>query len=235
MNTAPEKIEPVRENQFVSLLFNIVIPTLILVKMSGPERLGPANGLIVALAFPIFYGLFDFAKRRKFNFISFLGFISVLMTGGIGLLEIGGIWFAVKEAAIPAMIGAAIFVSQKMGKPLLRTLFFNDQLINIAAVQQALQSANAEQEFEELMVTATYLIGLSFFLSAIVNFALATVIVDGPPGTTVFNEQVGYMNAVSFPVIMVSSTSLMMYALWRLLKGLRRLTGMEWEQILRQK
>src|SRR5690606_7080559 len=69
-----------RENLLLNLAFNIAIPSLILAKASTPERLGPVWGLIVALAFPISYGLWDFAQRRQANFISIIGFASVLLT-----------------------------------------------------------------------------------------------------------------------------------------------------------
>jgi hypothetical protein len=36
-----------------------------------------------------------------------LGFVSVLLTGGIGLLQLDPKWIAVKEAAVPAVIGLA--------------------------------------------------------------------------------------------------------------------------------
>lgn len=235
MEGSGDKEQQIRENTFLSIFANILIPTLILVKLSGPDKLGPATALVVALSFPVGYGIYDFVRRRSFNLISFLGIVNVLLTGGIGLLEIGGVWFAVKEAAIPGIIGTAIYVSQRMGRPLLRNLFFNDQLINLDAVNEALAKADATERFEELMVTATYLIALSFAISSVINFVLAKVIVSSAPGTVAFNEQVGYMNAISFPVIMVSSSSLMIYALWRLLTGVRKLTGLEWEQILRQK
>ena len=67
---------------------NIVIPVIILVRFSGEDQLGPVNGLLVALAFPVGYGLYDFIVRRGFNPYSMLGFASVLLTGGIGLLKL---------------------------------------------------------------------------------------------------------------------------------------------------
>ncbi len=50
--------------------------------------------LVVALLFPIIYGGMDLVRNKKFNFISALGFISVLLTGGIGLLELDTRWLA---------------------------------------------------------------------------------------------------------------------------------------------
>lgn len=79
---------PKKESFFANLLMNIVIPTLILTKLSGEEHLGPTWGLIVALAFPIGYGVRDFAVNKKLNVFSALGVVSVLLTGGLSLLKL---------------------------------------------------------------------------------------------------------------------------------------------------
>src|SRR5687768_7595101 len=109
-----------RENPLVNILFNIVLPAVILAKLSSPERLGPVNGLLLGLAFPLGYGIWDFARKRKANVFSVLGFVSILLTGSFGLMQLDGIWFAVKEAAIPLLIGLATVVSLKTRYPLVR-------------------------------------------------------------------------------------------------------------------
>ncbi|KFK47886.1 MFS transporter, partial [Vibrio vulnificus] len=53
----------------------------------------------------------DLIRNKKFNFISALGFVSVLLTGGIGLLELDTKWLALKEAVSPGLIGLAVFGS----------------------------------------------------------------------------------------------------------------------------
>ena len=62
-----------KENPFVSIVFNIVIPVIVLSKLTSADRLGPVYGLIVALAFPTVYFIYDFLKRRNTNFISIVG------------------------------------------------------------------------------------------------------------------------------------------------------------------
>jgi len=53
---------------------------------------------VVALLFPIGYGIWDWSKEKKINIFSALGLISVLLTGGIGLFELPTQWVAIKEA-----------------------------------------------------------------------------------------------------------------------------------------
>ena len=49
-NQAPEA-RP--ENLWVNLLFNIVVPAVILTTMSKPERLGPVWALIIGCSLPL--------------------------------------------------------------------------------------------------------------------------------------------------------------------------------------
>ncbi|MDE2993073.1 MAG: MFS transporter, partial [Chloroflexota bacterium] len=100
-----------RENPLLNIGLNIALPAIVLMQLSREDRLGPVYGLLLALAFPVGYGLYDFAARRGFNFYSALGFVSVLLTGGIGLLKLPVEWLAIKEAAVPFIAGIAVLVS----------------------------------------------------------------------------------------------------------------------------
>ena len=75
-----------RENLLLNIGLNIAVPVIILTWFSDEGRLGPVLALVIALAFPLAYGLYDFGVRGGFNFYSAIGFVSVLLTGGIGLL-----------------------------------------------------------------------------------------------------------------------------------------------------
>ena len=108
------------ENPWLSLGINIVIPALILMKLSGEDRLGPVVGLLAALAFPLTYGIVDGLRRRRFNFISALGVVSILLTGGIGLLQLDTKWIAIKEAAVPGVIGLVVLLSMRSRYPIVR-------------------------------------------------------------------------------------------------------------------
>jgi len=220
-----------KENPWINLLFNIILPALILSKLSAETRLGPFWGFIVALSFPIVYGAYDFVKRSKTNFISILGFVSILLTGGLGLLKVDGFWFAVKEAAIPALIGIAVLGSQKMKKPLVRSLLFNEKVIDVQKVHQALDHNQTEEQFERLLVFTTWMLSASFFLSSFLNFALAQYLLKSPAGSEAFNIELGKMTALSYPVIVLPCMVVTGFAMWRLLTGIKTLTGLSLEEV----
>lgn len=215
----------------INLVCNIALPALVLSKLSAPGRLGPVVALVVALAFPLGYGVWDFLKRRQTNFVSIIGFVSVLLTGGLGLMQIGSFWFAVKEAAVPAVIGVAVLLSLKSRRPLVHTFLYNEQVIDVPKVDAALAARGTRPGFERLLVSSSYLLALSFAVSAALNFALARYLLTGPAGTEQFNAQLAKMQLLSWPVIVVPSMAMTMYALWRLLSGLRKLTGLTLEEM----
>jgi hypothetical protein len=221
-----------RENLLVNLLFNIAIPSLILAKASTPDRLGPVYGLIVALAFPLSYGIWDFVKRKQANFISVIGFASVLLTGGLGLMKVDNFWFAVKEAAMPSVIGLAVWGSMYTKRPLVRQFLFNDQVMDVVKIEGALDEAGKRSEFNRLLSSSTYLLVISFVVSAVLNFVLARWLLTSPSGTPEFNAQLGKMNALSWPVIVVPTMIITVYALWRLIGGIKKLTGLGLEQMM---
>lgn len=222
-----------RESVLLSLGINIAIPAVILMKLSGENALGPVWGLVVALVFPLGYGIADFAHRREWNIVSILGFVSVLLTGGIGLMQLDPKWIAVKEAAVPAVIGIAVVLSLRTRYPIVRTFLYNDKIIRVSAVDEALQRQGNREAFDRTLVNASWMLAASFFVSAVLNFVLAKIIVKSTPGTTAFNEELGRMTALSYPVIVVPSMIIMIAAFWYLFSRIRRLTDMDLEQILK--
>ena len=224
---------PKPENLLLNLICNVALPTAIQTWGSGARGLGPKWGLVVALLFPLAYGLYDFAVRRRFNFISALGFTSVLITGGFGLMQLDGFWFAVKDGVIPGLIGLAVLASMGTKAPLVEELLYNPQVIDVARVEAALGARNARPDFVQLMKASSHLLALSFFLSAGLNFGLARLIITGQPGTELFVQQLAKMHWASLGGAVLPSMAMMLYALWRLIKGLERLAGLTLDEILK--
>ncbi len=223
-----------KNNTFLELIFNIIVPSVILMKLSGPEYLGSVNALIVALAFPIGYGIYDFVQSKSLNFISLLGFLSTLLTGGIGLFELDAEWLAIKEAAIPAVIGLVVLVSGFSGKPLLAKLMLNPTLFNLDLIYDALAKNNNSQAFKSKINRANHLLASTFVFSATANYLLAKMIVTSQAGTTEFNEQLGEMTLISYPVIAIPSLIMLIGIMVYVVKTVTRLTGLKFEQILHQ-
>ncbi len=226
---------PPRENLLLNLAFNVAIPSVLLSTMSKPERLGPVWGLVVALAFPIAYGIADFARRRQANFISIIGFLSILLTGVFALIRLDRFWFAVKEAALPAIIGISVLASMRSKVPLVRQILYNDQVIDVEQVEAALETRGTRTQFDDALRQAGFWLAASFALSAALNFALARHLIRSDSGTPAFNEELAQMNLWSWPVIVIPSVAMTMFTLWQLVRAIVRLTGLSQDAIFRQK
>lgn len=228
MNTAPKQ----KSNSMLDLVLSIILPSIILMKFSSDDYLGASGGLVVALAFPLGWGLFDLIKNRKFNFIALLGLISILLTGGIGLLALDVKWLAIKEAAVPGVIGLAVLLSVFTPYPLVRTLLFNPAVMDIKLVEDKLAQTNNRQQFEDRLMKATYFVAGSFAFSAVMNYILAKAIVTSPAGTQAFNEELGQLTLYSYPVIAVPSMLMTMGILYYLWRSIRDLTGLKLEEVV---
>ena len=220
-----------QENLWLNVLCNAVFPAVILTQLSKEHRLGPTYALLLALSLPLGYGLYDLLTRRKWNVLSVLGVVSTALTGGLGLFKLSGFWFAVKEAAVPLVLGAALPLSQRTRQPLVKTLVCNDQILDLPKVENALDVAGARPAFNQLLARVSWIIASSFGLSAVLNFFLALWILKAPAGTPEFGEQLGRLTGLSYPVITIPCMGVMFIGMWKLITGLERLTGLKGEEL----
>lgn len=231
--TDPAHVQPAHEPRpLIDLAVSVVIPSVILMKLSGEQRLGADGALLLALAFPLGWGLWELVRFRKFNWIALLGLLSVLLTGGIGLLQLDASWLAIKEAAVPGIIGIAVLASTRTPYPLIRTLLYNPRVLNVEKIHEQLEHNGQTAHFETRLLRATYLLSGTFFFSSFMNYALARWIVNSPAGSEAFNAELGRMTLLSYPMIAIPSMLMMMaifFYLWRTIHGL---TGLSLEDIM---
>lgn len=230
-NTPPTK----KSSGFLSnLLINVVIPAIILSRFSGEAHLGPIWGLIIALAFPVCFGLWDLKRAGRVNFFSVLGVISVLLTGGIALLQLDVEYIAIKEAAIPGALGLAVLISQYTRYPLVKKFILNGDLLDTEKLYRVLAERSQLNVFEKKLTQAGYLVASSFFLSSALNYLLAKIILVSPPGTTAFNEELGRMTWLTYPVIVLPSMIVLFFAIWFIFSSISQLTGEELEYFMHE-
>lgn len=210
---------------WMNLIIDIALPVIILNKLSPylGEK-GPLYALLIAISLPLGHGLFDFIKDRKINWISLLGLLNVLLTGGFALLKLKGIWFAVKEASFPALIGIFVFFSSFSKKPLFGFFLNQPGLFSMDLIQSRLDDLNRNKDYKDLIKRCTLLFSGTFFLSALLNFFLAISIFKDIPEellekekADLLNSQIADMTWMGYVVIalplMVITTSLFYYCL----------------------
>jgi hypothetical protein len=219
-------------NPLIEVLVSIVLPAVILMKFSGAQHLGALPALLVALAFPLGWGLVDLVRRRRFGLVPALGIVSTLLTGGIGLLALDARWLAIKEAAVPGLIGLAVLISSRTRWPLIRMLVYNRQVLDVDKVDAQLAARGTVPAFEARLRSGTLLLAGTFFFSSAMNYALARWIVTSPAGTEAFNAELGRLTLLSYPLIALPSMAMTIGIVVYLARGAKRLTGLTVTEML---
>ena len=218
---------PKEENPLLSLLLNIAVPSIVLHQFSERHQLGPVWALVVALSIPIAYGLYDWLRRREFNLFSMLGASSVVLTGGLGLIQADAIWVAIKEASFPLFFAIAILTSTRTARPLVRIFLMSPQIVDVPAIEHALKKHGKEEAFQGLLFRSSAVLSISMLLCAVLSFGVAIYILRSEPGTPEFNQELGRMIALGFPIAGIPAMLILLYAFWMLVRGLKTLTGLD--------
>lgn len=227
-----------QNNSFTHILFNILIPVLILNK-GHKYGLDAKFSVVLALSFPLFFTIKSLVKSKKIDFISLLGLLNVLVSGFLTLLALGGLWFAAKEAAFPLLIGGFVLGSSYTNKPFFQTLILNPTAFNLEKLQLKLDSAGKKQEFLKLMKHLTQYLSFSFLLSAVLNFGLAIYIfkplsdsLSQTQKQELLNEQLSQMTLYSLGVILIPSMLFLGTLLYYSFKKITALTGLTTDELL---
>jgi hypothetical protein len=100
-------------------------------------------------------------------------------------------------------------------------------------VENAIAEHKARHAFDRLIKSSTWLLCGTMLGSAVLNYFLAVYFISGTkPGSTEYTEAIGRQTGWGWVVIGVPSMAMMIFAMLRLFKGVKRLTGLETEQIL---
>jgi hypothetical protein len=259
-NLMPDpKAKTPQEHPLANILINVLIPVLVLSYLSKdpelqqklgkavrPWHIGPLKAMILALLPPLSYGIWHFVKTRKGNVFSALGFISVLLTGGLTLYlwnadgtvkPNAGLLFGIKEASIPLVLAIAILTSHRSESPLIRVFLYNDSIFDIPKIEGRVAQMGVESRYQRLLLQATRFFAGSFVLSALMNLGLALWFFRDFDATSAealenYNGIVGKLTGWSFAVIGLPVMGILFVILIRLLKGLRELTGMDDKELM---
>lgn len=220
------------ENPLFSVLINIVIPVCILTFLSKEKYLGPVWALVIAVAFPVSHGIKTLIRERKADVLAIIGMVSVLLTGIFGILKLPPEWIARKEAAIPLIIGLLIILSLKTPFPLIKKLMLTESLFDVNRLHQALREKGNEARFEKRLVGLTWGFASAMFLSSVLNYILARIVLTSEPGTEAYTAELGKMTGLGNVVVLVPVMVVMLFVFNALFNTLTELTGLELDDVL---
>ncbi|MEC7225210.1 MAG: VC0807 family protein, partial [Verrucomicrobiota bacterium] len=207
-------------------------------------HIGPEYGMAVAVAFPFIYGVVFFFKNKKFNFYSVLGIISVLLTGFItihvwnedgSIKENADLLFAIKEAAIPLMLGAAMLYSHRTKNPLIDVFFLNPDIFDITKIEETAKEKNTYNDYLAFRLKLTWMFASSFLLSSLLNFILAMYLLKDANDKESYNLAVGKVMGYGYLVIGIPLMIIMVGCLIYLMKTISRITGLTKEEFMMPK
>jgi hypothetical protein len=232
-----DKPQP-KENPLISILANVVLPVFILNKLSSQS---PLVALVIAMAFPLGYGGYSFIRNKKINFISVLGILNTLFTGGFAILKLDGIWFAVKEAGFPLLIGVFVLFSSFGKSPFLKLILLDSGALNTDDLYKAIKEKSVDLDFTKLVQRFTLYFSTSFFLSAFLNFVLALRIFKKIPKditeiaqTEMLNQQIADMTWQGYVVIFIPSILVLFVTFFFFFRKLTALTGLPFEKLVKE-
>ena len=232
----PEVAAPKQEDPLLNLLLNVLAPVTVLSMCSKDDTwygLGPKWALVVSVLLPLSYFIYDYVKRRKINMLSIIGIVSVLLTGGLGLLNLSAVAFAWKEASVPLVLGGVILFAGQGKKSLVRQILLNPDLVNVKKLDRALEAHRSGAAFDRLLKTSTWLLACSMLVSAVLNYFSAIYFLgDTTPGSSAYTEAIGKQHGWGSLIVLVPSMAVMVYAMTRLFKGVKTLTGLTLDDIM---
>jgi hypothetical protein len=223
----------------LNILINIILPVLILNKGSKFLHVSPTVTVALALSLPLGYGIYDYIRSQKLNIFSGLGFVNILVTGVLVVMNLGGMWFAAKEAFFPLLIGIAVAASAYTQKPFIKTLIYTPKVFNIDRINQEITSRNANDLFQGHLKNSTLFLSVSFLVSALLNFALAIRVfkplegLDEIARQETLNSQIADMHIYSTFVIMIPMMIFLIAILFYFIKGLTRITQIKSDDLMK--
>ena len=226
---------PKRENVLASLLLNVLLPVMILSYCGGKSgwyAVGPKWALLIATSLPVGYQAYDWVQRRKLNVFSILGLVGVLLTGGLGLLELSAQAFAVKEAALPLVLAALFLWTHRAGNPLVKMLLMNPELMDVGLIERTITERQQQPALQQILGRATVTLAGSFVFSAALNYGVALYFLSGTiPGSEAYTAALGKVSGWGTVITGVPLLVFLVLAFQRLTRDLQRLTGLSDDQL----
>ncbi len=210
---------------------NVLAPTVVLLFLSGDDYLGPEIGLGLGLSFPILHAARSLWLKGSVSPLSVIAVVSVLLTGGIGLLKLEARWFVLKEGLVSVAFAVLTVASLWSPWPAVEVMWWI--VYDEDKVRAALAENGQTESFQRDLTRTTWWFGLVMLGAAIATWALAWYLVTADAGTTEFNEQLGRYTFLSFPVITFPSMGVMVYVMNKLMDATEEKTGKHSEDLRR--
>jgi hypothetical protein len=197
----------------LDIIMGAVIPILILRYLSEP--LGTVTAYVTAALVPVGWVFIDLVFiTRRFNFItSYVGLFAVV-NGLLAFWFVDGLLYAFKDS-IGFILTVSLFGgSLLIGRPFIKYFVIQGLNPDTSEREQALLHLLHEPPVYGAIVRGSLIIAGVNLLTGLTNFLLNLFIVTASFGTTLFNEQVATVNAITRLVLNIPEALGMGVAIW---------------------
>ena len=228
--------QPARDHKPSNLLqfiVNFAIPIFILTRFSSESRLGPIKSMLLALAFPVAFEIYNVYKRKKLSMLSVVAIGGIVVTGAISLLGLSEGWLAIRRSVPYFAVASAILVSIIIKRPLLNLLL--PQMVDMDKVKAAARKNHTLPKLNQHINRTGYIVSAIFFIISVASYALTRIVITTNAGTSKFNEEYARLRLLSIPLttlpLLIGFVTTIMY----LLAKTEKLTGLQTEDLLKKK
>lgn len=240
------------QRSLLNIGMSVLAPVLILSKCSEKGesfwQMGTTPALIIALALPIGYGIYNFWETRKYDALNLLGLMGVIFTAIVTIYATTGDgdqirpntpwWFAAKEAFIPLLMATAIMITARSKGSLLRVFLYSDAIFDTVRIEKKSAELNRSNEYEQCLWTASLMTAGSLLFSSALNFGLALYFLLPVLSLPAADQALAYNYAIkdltwagfiviSFPLLL-TLFAVLMY----LIKRLQSITGLSRDEVM---
>jgi len=189
--------------------------------------------LILALAFPIVYELYNISIKKKPSMLSAIAIGGILVTGAITLLGLSEGWLALRRSIPYAVAGIALVASIFIERPILNAIL--PSILDMDRVEKALAKEHHRRMFNKKLNEIGYLLAGMLFLVAIITYVLTSIAITSQTGTAEFNQEYAELRLLSILYVtlplVLGTTAILVY----LMKIIEKLTGIEVEELLKKR
>ncbi len=231
--TAVSKRPKTTQSSGVQLVVNFVLPTVVLLGLSNPARLGPAKAMLLALAFPVAFELYNLSRKRKASMLSIIAIAGILVTGGITLLGLSENWLAVRRSVPYIAVALVLLVSMLIRRPVLE--WGLAQLLDMELVRTKAEQKHTWPALQKHISATGYLLVALLTLIGISAYVLTLVVITAPTDTAAFNAEYVRLRLLSLPATTLPLLAGILGILVYLLGRIEKLTGLKAEDLIKKR
>lgn len=214
-------------SRWLELVGAVVWPTIVLT--FGGRYLPPSAVLVAGLTPPVLLAVAGVVREGRPSVLSVIALVSVLVTGGVGLLQLDARWFALKEMLVPTAVGGLLIASARTRYALVGAVF--GQLFDPERLGAALSNSGQQARYDRAVAQATARMGAVTAASGPVSAAYALWSIRSQTGTEAFTAELGSYTGWSFVLINLPVLALTVWVLRAALEEVEGAAGVPLDEL----